>query len=113
MVDTISLMAQAAPSGGQNALWVLLPQMLLVVGIFYVLLILPMRSKQKKLEALIKSLKPRDRVIINPGIIATIVAVEDDSLLVRLDEKATMRVLKNAVAGPYGPQTQTGDDKEK
>jgi preprotein translocase subunit YajC len=111
MVDTISLVAQATPSGGQNPLWALLPQMLLVVGIFYVLLILPMRSKQKKLEALIKGLKPRDRVIVNPGIIATVVAVEDDSLLVRLDEKATMRVLKSAVAGLHAPQT--GDDKEK
>jgi preprotein translocase subunit YajC len=112
MVDLITLMAQATPSSGQNPLWVLLPQMLLVVGIFYVLLILPMRSKQKKLEALIKGLKPRDRVIINPGIIATVVAVEDDSLLVRLDEKATMRVLRSAVAGLHSP-TQTGDDKEK
>ncbi len=112
MVETISLMAQATPSG-QNPLWVLLPQMLLVVGIFYVLLILPMRSKQKKLEALIKALKPRDRVIVNPGIIATVVAVEDDSLLVRIDEKATMRVLKTAVAGLHTPHTQAGDDKEK
>jgi preprotein translocase subunit YajC len=70
-----------------------------IFAIFYFVLIMPMKSKQKKAEEMVKSLKSGDRVIINPGIFGTIVAVEDDSFHVRVDDKVKIRVLKSAVAG--------------
>jgi preprotein translocase subunit YajC len=99
MAETIFLLAQASGQRDGNPMFLLL-QMALVFGIFYVILFLPMRKKQKKLESLIKELKAGDKVIINPGIFAVIVAVEDDTLQVRIDEKTKIRVLKTAVAGP-------------
>jgi preprotein translocase subunit YajC len=42
-------------------------------------------------------------VILNPGIVATIVAVEDDAFHVRVDEKTKLKVLKTAVAGLQSP----------
>ncbi len=77
------------------------PQLLLPLGMFaiiYFVLILPMRRRQKKLEEMVKALKPGDRVIINPGIFATVVSLQDDSLDVRIDEKTKIRILKTAVA---------------
>ena len=50
-------------------------------------------------EALVKGLKSGDKVIITPGIFATIVAVEEDAFHVRVDEKTKIKVLKTAVAG--------------
>jgi preprotein translocase subunit YajC len=112
MAEMIVLLAQAAPGGEPPSLLSgPLPMMVLMVGLFYLLLIHPMRSKQKKLDALVKSLKSGDRVIINPGIFATIVSVEEDAFVVRIDDKAKMRVLKAAVAG-HQP-SETGEDKEK
>ena len=77
--------------------------MLVMFGIFYFILIMPMKGKQKKLEELIKGLKSGDKVIINPGIFATIVAVEDDAFHVKVDEKTKIKVLKTAVAGLQAP----------
>ena len=89
----LDLLALAGPPGGE----------LLFTGliflIFYVVVFLPMRGKQKKLDQLIRSLKTGDKVIINPGILGTIVGVEDDAFQVRVDDKARLKVLKTAVAG--------------
>jgi preprotein translocase subunit YajC len=114
MTNTMALIAQASTpqsSQGVNALLGPLMPMLLLFAMAYMLLIWPMRSKQKKLDALVKTLQPGDKVIINPGILATVVAVEPDSLLVRIDEKAKMRVYRSAIAGLQAPQA--GDNKEK
>ena len=88
------LLALAGPPPGGELLFTGL-----IFLIFYVIVFMPMRGKQKKLEQLIKSLKTGDRVIINPGILGTIVGVEDDAFQVRVDEKARLKVLKSAVAG--------------
>lgn len=93
MTDLDLLVLAGPPPGGE----------LLFTGliflIFYVIVFLPMRGKQKKLDQLIKGLKTGDKVIINPGILGTIVGVEEDAFQVRVDDKARLRVLKNAVAG--------------
>jgi len=71
----------------------------LIFAIFYVVLILPMRRKQKKLEEMVKGLQSGDRVVLNSGILGTIVGVEDDAFLLRVDDKTRIKVLKSAVAG--------------
>ncbi len=98
---TLALAGPAA--GGEQSPYASLILMGLIFGIFYFVLILPMRNKQKKLEDLIKTLKTGDKVIVNPGIFGTIVGVEDDAFLVRIDEKTRIKVLKSAVAGLQGP----------
>jgi preprotein translocase subunit YajC len=79
----------------------------LIFAIFYFILIMPMRNKQKKLEELVKALKAGDKVILNPGIYGTIVGVEDDAFQVRIDEKTRIKVLKSAVSGLQGPPAET------
>ena len=84
-----------------------LVMMALIFGIFYFVLIMPMRSKQKKLEQMITELKSGDRVIINPGIFGTIVGIEDDAFQVRIDDKTKIKVLKSAVTGLQGQAIET------
>ncbi len=95
-----------SPPGGEQSPYGSLILMGLIFAIFYFVLILPMRNKQRKLEDLIKTLKAGDRVIVNPGIYGTIAAVEDDAFQVRIDEKTKIKVLKSAVAGLQGPPPQ-------
>lgn len=92
----------AAPAPEPNPLLNLLP-IVLVFFIFYVVLIRPTQSKQRKLEQLAKKLQPGDKIILNPGIFGTVVAVEDQTLLVRIDEKTKIKVLRSAVAGLQEP----------
>lgn len=74
-------------------------------AIFYFVLFLPSRQKQKKLETLLGGLKPGDAVVVNPGILGQVVSVEGDTVQVRIDEKTNtkIRVLKSAIAGLQEP----------
>lgn len=107
MADPRIVLALAGqPPTGESSPWPQLILMGLIFAIFYFILILPMRQKQRKLEELIKGLKTGDKVIVSPGIFATIVGVEDDAFQVRIDEKTRIKVLKSAVAGLQGPEPQ-------
>jgi preprotein translocase subunit YajC len=107
MVEIILALAGPQPGGEQNPFSSLI-LMGLIFAIFYFVLIMPMRNKQRKLEDLVKGLKSGDKVIVNPGIFGVIVGVEDDAFQVRVDEKTRIKVLKTAIAG-----LQAAPDTEK
>ena len=104
MVEPRTILALAGPQPrGEPSPFSSLILMGLIFSIFYFVLILPMRQKQRKLEGLIKTLKAGDKVIVTPGIFGTIVGVEDDSFQVRIDQSTKIKVLKSAVASLQGP----------
>ena len=105
MADARALLAlTGSPPGGEAHPFSSLILMGLIFSIFYFILILPMKNKQRKVEDLLKALKAGDKVIINPGIFGTIVGVEDDAFQVRIDDKTKIKVLKSAVSGLQGAQ---------
>jgi len=100
MADPRILFALAGPAReGEPNPMASLVMMGLIFAVFYFVLILPMRRKQKKLESLVQELKTGDKVVLNSGIFGTIVGVEDDAFLLRIDDKIRIKVLKSAVAG--------------
>jgi preprotein translocase subunit YajC len=103
MADPRMLIALAgSPRSGEPNPFGSFLMMGLIFAIFYFILILPMRKKQKKLEDLVKELQTGDRVVLNAGIFGTIVGVEEDAFLIRVDDKTRLKVLKSAVAGKQG-----------
>ena len=102
-----TLLALAGSPQGEGSPFSSLILMAVIFSIFYLVLIMPMRNKQRKLEELLKGLKAGDKVILNPGIFGTIVGVEDDAFQVRIDDKTRIKVLKSAVAGLQGSPTET------
>jgi preprotein translocase subunit YajC len=92
------LLLAGSPSGGEQGPLPGFILMGLIFAIFYFVLILPMKQKQRKLEDLVKTLKAGDKVVLSSGIFGTIVAVEDDAFAVRIDQSTKIRVLKSAVA---------------
>ena len=72
---------------------------LLIFGIFYLLLIMPMRRRQKKHQDLLSKLTKGDRVITNGGIFGTVVDVEGDVLTLRIADNVKIQVARSAVAG--------------
>jgi preprotein translocase subunit YajC len=111
MADPRILLALAgAPRDGEPNPFASLLMMGLIFAIFYFVLILPMRRKQRKLEDLVKQLKTGDKVLLNSGIFGTIVGVEDDAFQLRIDDKIRIKVLKSAVSGL---QTPAGAPREK
>jgi preprotein translocase subunit YajC len=72
---------------------------ILIFGIFYLLLIMPMRRRQKKHQDLLSKLTKGDRVITNGGIFGTVVEVEGDVITLRIAENVKIQVARSAVAG--------------
>jgi preprotein translocase subunit YajC len=102
-IAPILIALAGSPQGGeQSPLGMFIP-MALMFAVFYFVLFMPMRQKQKKLDELIKAMKAGDKVIINPGIFGTIVGVEDNAFQVRIDDKTKIKVLKSAVTGLQAP----------
>ncbi len=82
-----------------NPLFQFLP-FLLIFGIFYLLLIMPMRRRQKKHQELLSKLAEGDRVVTNGGIFGMVVKVQDDRLTLRIAKpNVDIEVARSAVAG--------------
>ncbi len=103
MVNPDFVLAMAAPPGGGNPLLGLLPAVL-ILGIFYVVLLLPMRRRQKKVQEFLGALKAGDRVVTSGGIFGTIVKVEDDRLQLQIAERVRVDLSRNAVVGYQGQE---------
>lgn len=90
------IIAQEASEGG-NALGFILP-LVILGGLFYVLLILPQRRRQKKMEAQRADIEVGDEVRTIGGIIGTVVDEQDDIFTIDIGGQR-MRIIKRAVAG--------------
>jgi preprotein translocase subunit YajC len=100
MENTLVLIAQA---GGQApSLFVQFVPILLIFGIFYFLLLAPMRKRQKQHQALLGALKRGDKVVTNGGLLGEIAAVEDRIVHLKLADNVKVRIVKTAVAGLEG-----------
>ncbi len=100
------LLAMAAPKGdgpGGNPLLGLVP-FLLIFAVFYFLLILPARRKQKKHAEMLSRLKSGDRVITTGGIYGTVVAVGDHVVQLRIADGVKIEVAKHAIGGLQAPK---------
>jgi len=92
------LLLQAA-SGGAGSYLTLLP-MLLIFGIFYFLLFLPMQRQKKTQRDMLAALQNGDIVQTSGGIIGTIVVLENDTLVLRIKpDNLRIQVARSAVAG--------------
>lgn len=97
----MNLIFQLAQAQTQNPLVSLIP-IFLVFGIFYFLLLAPMRKRQKALQKLVSELKKGDRVVTNGGLLGEVAAVDDRIVHLKLSDNVKVRVLKSAVAGLEG-----------
>jgi preprotein translocase subunit YajC len=77
--------------------------LLLVFVIFYFLIILPQRKRQRALDVMLDNLKSGDKVVTSGGIYGTIVSVRDDKRTVQLkiSENPVIRVevARTAISG--------------
>lgn len=69
-----------------------------MIAIFYFLVFMPMRKQQKNTKEMIKALQNGQTVLTTGGIIGTIVAVNDDTLILRIKpDNLKLQVSRNSV----------------
>lgn len=74
----------------------------LVLAIFYFIILLPMKRRQKKVQEFLQSLKAGDRVITSGGIYGTIAKISDDSLQLQVAQNVRLEVARSAIVGYQG-----------
>jgi preprotein translocase subunit YajC len=106
------LLAMGTPQpGGPGALVQLLP-FVLVVGIFYFVILLPMKRRQQKVQAFLAELKVGDRIVTSGGLFGTITRITESSIQVQVADKVRVEMSRNAVVGyqgqePVAPESQS------
>ena len=96
--------AMAQPGQSSPSLLIQLAPFVLMVGIFYVLVLMPMRKRQRKVQEFQNSLKVGDRVITTSGIYGLITKVEERSVQLQIAEKVRIDVTRAAVGGYQGQE---------
>jgi preprotein translocase subunit YajC len=85
--------------------------MLVLMGVLmYFIGIRPQRVRAKQLEALLKSLKPGDRISTASGIVGTVVAVKEKTVSIRSAD-SKLEILKSAVAEITERAGESSDSK--
>ena len=87
-----------APTPGQNPIVSLLP-VVAMVGIFYFLLIAPVRKRQKQHEAMLSALKTGDKVVTSGGVFGTVVGILEDRIRLKIADQVKIEVTKQSIAG--------------
>jgi len=93
-------------AGGPMALVMQLAPLLLIFGVFYFLIIVPQRKRQKALSDMVSTLKPGDKVVTSGGIYATIKQVKEKSLLVMSADKSLLEISRASVSGMQGEEEE-------
>ena len=73
---------------------------LLIFGIFYFLLFLPMQRQKKQQQKMLRELQNGNTVLTNGGIVGTIVTIDDENLVLRVKpDNIKLQVARSAVSG--------------
>ena len=81
-----------------GSLGIFLP-LILMVGIFYFLVILPQKKQRQQLQEMIAGLKINDEIVTNGGLIGKIKEIRETSLIIQSAEKSFLEIGKQAVVG--------------
>jgi preprotein translocase subunit YajC len=76
----------------------------IILGIFYFLILLPMKKRQRKIQEFQESLKVGDKVITTSGIYGVITRLGEKSLQIQIAERVRIEVARAAVAGYQGQE---------
>ena len=106
MIDLIALSGSAQ---GANGIWQFLP-FAIILGIFYFLILMPMKKRQKKIQEFQESLKVGDKVVTTSGIYGQITRLNDKSVQVQIADKVRIEVARAAVGGYQGQEPVVADN---
>ena len=102
MLYSYLLLQTAAPTSSGSFVTGLLP-IVLMIAIFYFVVFMPMRRQQGKQKEMLKALEPGQTVLTSGGIIGTVLAVDGDTLILRIKpDNLKIQVARSAVTSLVG-----------
>ncbi len=83
---------------GESSIWPMLIFVVLLFGLMYFVMIRPQRKRQREHRQLIEQLNRGDRIVTAGGIYGVIESISEDSVIIKVESGATMRVAKGSVS---------------
>ena len=74
----------------------------MILAIFYFLILLPMKRRQKKIQEFQEALKVGDKIVTTSGIYGQITRLNEKSVQVQIADKVRIEVARAAVGGYQG-----------
>ena len=100
-LPTVFALAPPQP-GAQTSIWIQLFPFALMLLVFYVLVLLPMRRRQKKIQEFQDAIKVGDKVITTSGLYGQVTKISDASVQIQIADKVKIEVAKASVGGYQG-----------
>jgi preprotein translocase subunit YajC len=99
-----SLAQQPAGQPRPGNMFTMMLPLVAIFAIFYLILILPQRKKQKKHMEMVENLKAGDQIITTAGIFGTIMGVQKDRIELKIAANVKIDITKSAVAVILGAE---------
>ena len=96
------LLAFGASPGQQVSPLIQLIPFALVLAIFYFVILLPTKNRQKKVEAFLASLKEGDKVVTSGGIFGSIAKIREDAVQLQIAPNVRVDISRAAIVGYQG-----------
>jgi len=80
-----------------GGIWPLVLMLVLLVAMFYFFLIRPMRQREKQHDEMVTDLEKGDQVITAGGMYGVVEKIDDNSIVLRVESGAMIRVTKGGV----------------
>src|ERR687897_2197282 len=103
-IQNLVLAMGAPPGPGVNPYVQLIP-IALVFAIFYFIILLPTKRRQKKLQDFLETLKVGDRVVTTGGIYGSVTKVSGNTVQLQIADKVRIELAKNAIVGYQGQES--------
>jgi preprotein translocase subunit YajC len=100
-VEAGFVLALSASPGQANPLVQLIP-FALVLAIFYFIILLPMKKRQKKVQEFLSALKVGDRVVTSGGIYGAITKLNEQSVQLQVAPNVRLEIARSAIVGYQG-----------
>lgn len=92
----------AMASPGQQPAWATFVPFAMILAIFYFLILMPMKRRQRKIQEFQQALKVGDKVVTTSGIYGHITDLDDKTVQLQVAEKVRIRIARQAVGGLQG-----------
>jgi preprotein translocase subunit YajC len=73
--------------------------LVVIIVLFYFFMIRPQRRRQKEHLDFLNQMRSGDRVVTSGGIYGIVESVDQNSVILKVESGATMRVAKSAIVG--------------
>ena len=96
------LLALAASPGQQVSPLIQLLPFAIVLAIFYFVIMLPMKNRQKKVQEFLAALKEGDKVVTSGGLYGSIAKIKDDAISLQVAPNVRVDIARAAIVGYQG-----------